>query len=237
MVRKADVMYRYSRCAVVGGVVMVGAVSVVRGGTTMTTTMSMVADGVWDGDNRMTLSIFVDSDYMLNGITATHVSDVRFLLEAIGENSTVEQISLLEEPGWGGVENITDEGYDGDGGYGGFEVEQVIFLPFIQPGEESALEDGPVFVVSFEILLSEPIDESTELGWQFGAYGVEESIWPQDTWFPIVLYDVYANPIAIPGESIYLDQSQVEMGSFYIPSPSGVMVLLGAGCIGARRRR
>jgi hypothetical protein len=202
------------------------------------TTMEMVADGVWDGDNRMTLSIFVDSDLMQGSNTATHITDVRFLLDPIGANSTVEQISLLEGPGWDGpvFVNLTDEGYDGSGGHAGLEIEQAYFLPFIQPSEQSALGNGSVLIASFEILLSEPIDEHTELGWNFGQYGIEESVYPQDIWVPVVLVDVNANPDALPGHVFYLGEQEVDLGSFYIPAPSG-LALLGLGGLFAGRRR
>jgi len=197
--------------------------------------MEMVADGVWDGDNRMTLSVFVDSDYSAPSFDPTHVLTSSFSLEAIGENSTVEGVSLLESPGWQDDVFLFDEGYDGAGGHAGFSALQRAFVPFVLPDEASSLAGGPVFVASFEIILSEPITLETELGWRFAGYDR-----PEDNltgWLPLEMIDIYANPAGVGGEAKWFFEDDIEMGSFYIPSPSGVMVLLGAGCIGTRRRR
>ncbi|MDF1870373.1 MAG: hypothetical protein P1U30_08285 [Phycisphaerales bacterium] len=197
-------------------------------------TMDMVADGVWDGDNRMTLSVFVDSDYSTQGFDPTHVLVSTFSLEAIGENSTVEEVSLLESPGWQDDGFLFDEGYDGEGGHAGFSALQRAFVPFVLPDEASSLAEGPVFVASFEMILSEPITSETELGWRFAAYDR-----PEDNltgWWPLEMIDIYANPAGVGGESRWFFEDDIEMGTFYIPSPSG-FVLLGLGGFFAGRRR
>jgi hypothetical protein len=198
-------------------------------------TMEMVADGVWDGDNRMTLSIFADGEYMQGNVTATHLLGVEFSLQAIGENSTVESISVLEGPGWDENTSIHDEGYDGEGGHSGFLAGQVVFLPFLGPSDRSALGDEPIFIASFEVILSEAITPSTELGWSFGEYIPFPG--PSESWTPVTLFDAFANPATIPGEVIELREDRVEFGSFFIPTPSGLALLgLGGLVAGCRRR-
>jgi hypothetical protein len=216
-------------------VVLAAIAGIASGASGQVATFDMVADGVWDGDNRMTLSVFVDSDYSTQGFDPTHVLISTFSLEAIGENSTVEEVSLLESPGWQDDVFLFDEGYDGAGGHAGFSALQRAFVPFVLPDEASSLADGPVFVASFEVILSEPITSETELGWRFAAYDR-----PEDNltgWLPLEMIDIYANPAGVGGESKWFFEDDIEMGTFYIPSPSGLMVLLGAGYVGVRRRR
>ena len=179
-------------------------------------TMDMVADGVWDGDNRMTLSVFVDSDYSQPGFSATNVVMAQFSLVAIGENTTVEDVTMIEGPGWEQNQflSMTDAGY-----------------PWVRPDVLSSFEDGPVFLASFEVTLSEPITLDTELGWEFGEYW-EYGLYPHT----LTLFDINANPSTIPGEEEFVSASDIEFGSFYIPSPSG-LVLLGLGGLFAGWRR
>ena len=193
----------------------------------------MVADGVWDGDNRMTLSVFVDSDYSRPGFDVTHVVMAQYSLNAIGENSTVVDVSMIEGPGWEQDDpNLIDAGYDGNGGHAGFAMAQVYFLPFIRPDDLSSFEDGPVFLAKYEITLSEPITTETELGWEFGEY-IEYGNYP----YTLSLFDITANPNAIPGEEEFVSASDIEFGSFYIPSPSGLAILGLGGLFAGRRRR
>ena len=196
-------------------------------------TLDMVADGVWDGDNRMTLSVFVDSDYSRPGFDVTHVVMAQYSLNAIGENSTVVDVSMIEGPGWEQDDpNLIDAGYDGNGGHAGFAMAQVYFLPFIRPDDLSSFEDGPVFLAKYEITLSEPITTETELGWEFGEY-IEYGNYP----YTLSLFDITANPNAIPGEEEFVSASDIEFGSFYIPSPSGLAILGLGGLFAGRRRR
>ncbi|MFK7760174.1 MAG: hypothetical protein AB8C13_09520 [Phycisphaerales bacterium] len=155
--------------------IVLSAVGVVALGTmpafSQIASMDMVADWVWDGDNRMTLSVFVDSEYSRPGFDVTHVLMAQFSLNAIGENSTVEDVSMIEGPGWEQDDpNLIDAGYDGLRGYAGFAMNQIHFLPFIRPDDLSSFEDGPVFLARYEITLSEPITSETELGWEFGEF-------------------------------------------------------------------
>jgi len=196
-------------------------------------TLDMVADGVWDGDNRMTLSVFVDSDYSRPRFDVTHVVMAQYSLNAIGENSTVVDVSMIEGPGWEqDDDNLVDAGYDGNGGHAGFAMRQVYFLPFILPDDLSSFEDGPVFLAKYEITLSEPITTETELGWEFGEY-IEYGNYP----YTLSLFDITANPNAIPGQEEFVSASDIEFGSFYIPSPSGLAILGLGGLFAGRRRR
>ena len=215
--------------------VLLAIAGIASGALGQVATLDMVADGVWDGDNRMTLSVFVDSDYSRPGFSATNVVMAQFSLVAIGENSTVEDVTMIEGPGWEQNQflSMTDAGYDGEGGHGGFAVHHnTAFFPWFRPDELSSFEDGPVFLASFEMTLSEPITLDTELGWEFGEYW-EYGLYP----YTLTLFDINANPNAIPGEEEFVSASDIEFGSFYIPSPSGLAILGLGGLFAGRRRR
>ena len=216
-------------------VVLAAVAGIASGASGQVATLDMVADGVWDGDNRMTLSVFVDSDYSRPGFDVTHVVMAQYSLNAIGENSTVVDVSMIEGPGWEqDDDNLVDAGYDGNGGHAGFAMNQIYFLPFIRPDDLSSFEDGPVFLAKYEITLSEPITSETELGWEFGEY-LEYGNYP----YTLTLFDYFANPNGNHqgGEEHPVYLSDIELGSFYIPSPSGLAIVGFSGLFVGRRQR
>ena len=142
---------------------------------------------------------------------------------------------MIEGPGWEQDDpNLIDAGYDGNGGHAGFAMNQIYFLPFIRPDDLSSFEDGPVFLAKYEITLSEPITSETELGWEFGEY-LEYGNYP----YTLTLFDYFANPNGNHqgGEEHPVYLSDIELGSFYIPSPSGLAIVGFSGLFVGRRQR
>tara|TARA_R110000737_G_scaffold2923_5_gene8534 strand:+ start:30189 stop:30821 length:633 start_codon:yes stop_codon:yes gene_type:complete len=170
----------------------------------------------------ITLAVYGDSDW------GTHMKGAYFELSATGGTGVVDDMALTSVASWGEFYE-EDFGHAGDGNYSGVRMGQVVFEPFILPGDGSALGNGPVLLANFSVTIAS--GSSGVIDWSLARV-------PGTTW-ALEVYDEFGCPACTPPGVTKLF-SAPDFGSIsvnVVPSPSGLALLGFGGLVGGKRRR
>ncbi len=182
-----------------------GALMIVASQTVVDSTITSV----------VTLSVYASADF------GTHIEGGSFALDAQGGEGIVTGMDGEAVP-WA-VPGDNDRGHLGDGNYLGFVYGQLVFEPFFPPAIESALDSGPVHIVTFTVDIAA------------FEYGVINWMLTADALAPDEFFGVYDQNI---GSSTLI--SNVSFGSVQIavvPAPAGFTAIALGGVVFGRRRR